>query len=105
LAKRYLEPFDTDEQPNLNKALPLLIRSAGLGNKEALELLKYQADSGWFIKGNANAAFALGEIFLRGIGVAANSTEAIYWYNLAAKQGMMEAKKKLVEIQKLASKK
>lgn len=104
LAQRYLHPLDK-ESPNPAKAIPLLIRATGLGNDEALGLLKTQADSGWFTDGNTDAAFALGEIFSRGIGVSINLEEASYWYSLAAKQGVIEAKKKLMELQKISSKK
>lgn len=105
LAKRYLEPLQDQQKPNPAAAIPLLIRSAGMGNVEALEILKQQADSTWINQGNPNAAFALGEIFFQGIGTTADLTQALYWYNIASKQGVMDAKVKIVEITKELAKK
>jgi len=100
LAKRYLEP-DNGTGSGPAQAIPLLIRAAGLGSGEALKLLEKQAQPGWFsfADGNVNAAFALGELYLKGIGVSADPDEAAQWYKIAAKQGIQEAKVRLDAIQ------
>jgi TPR repeat protein len=108
LAKRYLQPDQSDQQNNgteygAKEAIPLLIRAAGLGNAEALKLLEAQASSGWFSYGDANAAFALGEIFSKGIGIKADLATAASWYEIAAQQGITEAKARLEELQQQAS--
>ena len=113
LATRYLEPPDTETKPNPAKAIPLLIKATGLGLNEALQLLKKQANPHWLDswfnnetnKVNPDAAFAVGEIYFRGINTAINLEEAAYWYELAATNGIVEAKNKLLEIKKLESKK
>lgn len=102
LAKRYLEP-ENSTGFGVAQAIPLLIRAAGLGNVEALQLLEEQAAPGWFTDGNADAAFALGEIFYKGIGVVTDSTTATYWYGIAADKGVVEAKPKLEAIAKKAN--
>jgi TPR repeat protein len=98
LAKRYLAP-DNGTEYGVKEAIPLLIRAAGLGNAEALTLLEAQASSGWFSYGDANAAFALGEIFSKGIGVQADLAKASSWYDVAAQQGIVAAKARLEELQ------
>lgn len=105
LAKRYLEQSNESPNQNLTQAIPLLIRAAGMGNNEALEILQLQAQSTWFKQGDPHAAFALGEIFFQGIGAVADTAKASYWYDIAASQGIIDAKNRIIEIQKQTSKK
>ncbi|KOR30208.1 hypothetical protein TI03_00080 [Achromatium sp. WMS1] len=102
LAKRYLTP-DNGTEYGLKEAIPLLIRATLLGNAEALELLEAKARSGWFSYGDANAAFALGEIFSKGMGVQVDLDNAMYWYEIASQQNIAEAKIKLDELKRQAS--
>ncbi|KOR29438.1 hypothetical protein TI04_08630 [Achromatium sp. WMS2] len=99
LAKRYLQPPNEDAEPNPTAALPLLIKATALGNMEALDILQNQAKPGWFSNGDAKAAFALGEIYFQGMGVDADHTQAAYWYQIAANQGMEAAKSRLADIE------
>jgi TPR repeat protein len=101
LAKRYLEP-DNGTGKGQTQAIPLLIQAAGRGSTDALALLEEQAQPGWFSfsDGNADAAFALGELYLKGIGVSADPAEASRWYGIAAKKGVQAAKVRLQELQR-----
>lgn len=100
LAKRYLAAKDeVGNFTTISKAVPLLIKAAGLGDTEALMLLEKQARPGWLENGNADAAFALGEIFFKGIGRTADRQLASYWYGIAAGQGIEEAKLRIREIE------
>jgi TPR repeat protein len=108
LAKQYLESKNDNKEShkdkaNLAQAIPLLIRAAGLGSPEALTLLKAQARPGWFADNNADAAFAVGELYYKGIGVAEDAKEAARWYKIAAKLGVKEAKARLDAIELVLS--
>lgn len=46
-------------------------------------------------KGNADADFALGELYLYGVGVHGNLVEAVKWYQNGAEKGNVNAKKAL----------
>ena len=49
-------------------------------------------------KGNMYSQYNLGLLFQYGLGVTANSAEAVKWYRKSANQGYEEAKKKLKEL-------
>lgn len=53
---------------------------------EAAKWLRLSAE-----RGNANAQFALGAMYTKGVGVPENDTEGVKWLRLSAKQGLAEA--------------
>jgi TPR repeat protein len=99
LAEYYLDPeYGASDGPA--HALPLLVRAAGQGNARALSLLKAQATPGWIHNGNADAAYALGELYRVGAGVVPNSEQALRWYQVAADQGRLEAQARLAILER-----
>lgn len=94
------------------KAVQLLTSSAQKGNVDAMYQLgnaytfgaqtpQLVADAdveaaGWYFKaakaGNADAQYSIGLLFLVGKGLEKNEKEAMYWMQLAAKNGHKDAK-------------
>lgn len=94
------------------KAVQLLTSSAQQGNVDAMyqlgnaytfgaqtSQLVDDADveaAGWYFKaakaGNADAQYSIGLLFLAGKGLEKNEKEALYWMQLAAKNGHKDAK-------------
>jgi hypothetical protein len=97
LGKRYVEPED-GSPADLARGVPFLIRAAGLGNADALKMLENLAQPGWLTDGNADAAYALGEIYAKGISVTADVNIASRWYEIAARQGVTEAQTALATL-------
>lgn len=56
----------------------------------AIRLIRPRADLG-----DADAQFALGVLYMRGLGVPENPSEAVQWYRKAADQGKVEAQTNL----------
>ena len=90
-----------------DKAIPLFLQEAYMGNSEAQLMLAKCCDFGhgvpqdttkaaqWYRKaaenGNANAQNNLGGCFFDGAGVPKDYSTAFYWYNRAAQQGNASA--------------
>jgi uncharacterized membrane protein YeaQ/YmgE (transglycosylase-associated protein family) len=50
-------------------------------------------------KGNANFQYGLGFAYLKGLGTAVNSKQAVFWFEKAAGQGHAEAKRVFIQVQ------
>lgn len=108
LAKIYLWKKIVED---VNKAFQLFVKSAELGNANALNMVgmcycygygvakDYAEAIKWWLKasevGNSEAQASLGYFYENGIGVVQDYTEAIKWYTKSAEQGQTIAQGRL----------
>jgi uncharacterized protein len=62
--------------------------AAQQGDLRALNSLIDWAKGNWFYRGNPDAQFRLGIVYQNGQGALKNESEAINWFQLAARQGL-----------------
>ena len=95
---KYVRSAASKRNPKANYWLAMM-NEDGFGDIKAdsKQMVKYLIKAGKF--GYVDAQFLLGDMYEDGDEVIRDKSKAIYWYKKAAKQGHVESKRQLKELQ------